>query len=89
MLTLPDVAGDDAVHQITLLNPATWVQFTVTGAGEVRIGDPANVSASRGIAITAISGWMSPPKGRGGYYGPTEFAAYIPTGAVLSVGYDA
>lgn len=89
MLTFADITGDDSVHQITLENPAEWVQFTVTGVGEVRIGDLANVAIDRGIAVTAISGWMAPYRGRGAFYGPLEFAAYIPSGATLSGGYGA
>ena len=91
MMTIPDITGDNAVHQIVLPAPARWVQFAVTGSGAARVGGTANasvVSSTEGIPVTAgpNCGWMAPFMGQFAFYQPNEFQAYIPTGATLSVG---
>jgi hypothetical protein len=83
MMTIPDITGDNAVHQIVLPVPARWIQFTVAGAGTVRWGD-ANVSATQGAQVPASYGQMLPFMGRFAFYQPKELFAYVSTGATLS-----
>ena len=94
MTTLPDIAGDNGVHNIgtlafanSLQNVAYWVQFIVTGTGTVRIGD-SSVSASRGLPVVAGGGMMLPYFGRTQQYTLGNISVYVPTGATLSVGYE-
>jgi hypothetical protein len=87
MMTIPDIVGDNAVHQILLPAPARWVEFAVTGTGNARVGDSA-VSSTRGIPVSAgpNCGFMAPFMGQFSFYQANEFKAYVPTGATLSVG---
>ena len=103
MISLPDIIGDNAVHQIKLVcavagvpygakvgDPvsARWVQIVATGSGTLRIGG-AEVSSTQGIPCTAVEGGQfMPPFSSGSLaYPSSEFSAYIPTGATLSVAF--
>ena len=92
MQNLADITGSNATAALSPTNiTARWVQFIVTGAGTVRIGQ-SNVSATLGLPIPAGGGMFLPvqtadgqstsPYGLGGIY------AYVPTGATLSVAYE-
>jgi hypothetical protein len=87
MMTIPDITGDNAVHQILLPAPARWVEFGLTGSGTARVGGAA-VSSTQGIPVSAgaNAGFMAPFMGQFSFYQPNEFSAYIPTGSTLSVG---
>ena len=87
MMTIPDITGDNAVHQILLPGPARWVQFALTGSGTARVGGSA-ASATQGIPVSAGPnvGFMAPFMGQFSFYQANEFWAYVPTGSTLSVG---
>ena len=94
--TLPDIAGDNAAHQLTAsLIYAKWVQFTAAGGtGSPRVGD-ANVSASRGLAVPSAVASTSPPvdfpivSDPLDNYALNSLYAYVPTGTTLTITYGA
>ena len=91
MMTIPDIVGDNAVHQIILPAPARWVQLAVTGTGVARVGGKENgsvVSSTQGVPVSAgpNAGFMAPFMGQFAFYQVNEFQAYVPTGATLSGG---
>ena len=90
MMTIPDITGDNAVHQIVLPAPARWVQFAAVGTGTVRVGGRGIfvASATQGTPVAAgpNAGFMAPFMGQYAFYQPNEFSAYVPTGATLSIG---
>ena len=63
-VTIADIAGDGAAHQITSAagTRASWVQFVApsTNSGIVRIGGSA-ITTTRGIPIAAGGGMFYPP----------------------------
>jgi hypothetical protein len=98
MMTIPDIAGTGATVQIVLPNPARWVQFALTGSGTARIGGscaangsttgfPSAATSTQGVPVVAgnNAGFMAPFMGQFSFYQATEFSAYIPSGATLSV----
>jgi hypothetical protein len=93
MMTIPDIVGTGAVVSIVLPAPARWVQFALTGTASVaaRIGGPANGSyaatPTQGTPVTPgpNNGFMAPFMGQFVFYQTTEFTAYLPVGATLSV----
>lgn len=88
--TLSDIAGADSAVSINPGSPtmATWVQLIISGAGTVRIGGN-EVTVSRGAAIPAGGSQFLPYKGRADQYLLSQIYCYIPTGATVSVLYDA
>jgi hypothetical protein len=92
MMTIPDITGDNAVHQIVLPAPARWVQFAAVGTGTLRVGGPGASawvgSATQGTPVSAgpNAGFMAPFMGQFSFYQVNEFTAYVPTGVTLSVG---
>src|SRR5258708_7168923 len=57
LVSLPDIAGDNAAHQIAASGTARTVILGVS-SGSVRLGD-SNVTASRGVAI-GTAGFVLP-----------------------------
>ena len=92
--TLPDIAGDNAVHQLsTTVVYAKWVQFSASGgASAPRVGD-SNVSSSRGLAVPSATAATSPPvdfpipSDPLESYTLNELYAYVPTGTTLTITY--
>ncbi len=89
--SLADIVGASA--SAASISPASnisaqWVQFIVTGSGTVRLGD-SNTSSTRGAPIPAGGSQFFPYKGTSNFYPLAGIYAYIPTGATLSVLYDA
>lgn len=91
MVNLADITGAGTTVQIAALNvTARWIDFVVTGAGTVRVGNSTTTS-SKGLPITAGSGYTTPPMNDtlgAPPYSLAAFYAYVPVGATLSIGYE-
>jgi len=86
MSNLPDIVGSNAVVALALPERVQWMQIIVTGSGVARVGGAA-VSSSFGLPIPAGGGMFLPPVA-GGYYSGTV-SVYVPSGATVSVGWEA
>ena len=92
MNNLPDIVGAGTTVQLASPNiTCRWVQMIVSGAGTVRYGG-SNVSATLGLPIPAGAGQFLPVQTADGRstspYSLAGLYAYIPVGAILSVGYE-
>jgi len=61
-VTIADISGDGAIHQIAATGGASWIQFVapVSNANAARVGD-ANITTSRGVPIAAGGALFFPP----------------------------
>jgi hypothetical protein len=91
MVNLADISGAGTTAALSATNiTARWVDFVATGTGTARIGD-STVSASKGIPISAGSGYTTPPMNDSHGSPPYSLGAlyaYVPSGCTLSVAYE-
>ena len=85
--TIADIAGDNAVHILGSAKiRARQIYLTATG-GNARIGDAANVGASRGVAIIQNVPFVLQQDAANPMdsYALETVAVYVPSGTTLSV----
>ena len=95
--TPPDIAGDNAIHNLGDLAAANSysapytaraVQVTVVGSGTARLGDD-KTSSSRGLPVVAPNGGQFLPYvGENCFYSLGALYLYVPSGATASVAWE-
>lgn len=87
IVTVTDIAGDSATHQVSASGVVRWVQFVApsTNSGTVRVGD-SNVTSTRGTPLAAGGGMMYPvlPSQQPGY-ALSQIYYFVATGDKLSI----
>lgn len=88
MVNLADIAGSNAAAPLSSSNvTARTVNFVVTGAGTVRVGD-STITSARGLPVTATLPLTLAYAGRDFSYSLAQLNAYVPTGSTLSIAYE-
>lgn len=97
-VSITDVSGDAAVHQVASSGTARWIQFiaadtnstttctTTSMAGCPRIGD-ASISTSRGLALLPGAGMFLPQEenNQSGNYQLTDVYYLVQTGDKIQI----
>ena len=85
---LPDIAGANSVvilSTLTNITQARLIQYVVTGAGTVRVGNASTVGSTRGLPLPSGSGQLLPYVGQLDWWTLGSLGVYIPTGTTLSI----